>query len=176
MYIVQTPKGNYDLEGVYRNQRDEEIQQEELLDIRLHFHKEVTEDDLEAVARVLRSARGGHKIEVERVSLIGKYNIKNRNIHERHLIGRARIAWKGQISKRKSTLLDTPISPAETGMPPSIVTDDTAESTAESRSGTVAHSSPSPKRSTTTRSTRTRLSRTPIPRKSRRLRSGNSSI
>ena len=113
-YLYITPKAGHRANdtGISRKQRDEEFQQEELLELRFHFDRLITDHDLKTTIYELKELV--HKLRATHVSLVGKYTMKTRGVIKDHRTRRWGHAWL-QRHRSKSHGVSLEVSPTEAG-------------------------------------------------------------
>lgn len=89
--------------GLYRRQRDEEVQQEEMLDLRFYYEGKITDEDLKRTAKAIKSALCKKSIRARRVSAIGKYSIETHDFAWRAKARYVSSTWKSFVRRKSSS-------------------------------------------------------------------------
>lgn len=142
LYIAPNPHEGQEATGLFRDERDEQVEQEELLDLRFLFDRPITHEDLEALAKELKAAMKQRKIHSRQVSLLGKYNIKTYNINKRNLMRRTAFAWKQRTLRSKSQIYGSTSSPTKAASTTESIPKESQDSIGLNIPGATIHSSP----------------------------------
>lgn len=103
IYIAPMPKPGEQHAGPFRAEVEQDVKHEEMLDLRFHFAKAISEKDLIAIAKALKKIRCSHNLRFTRVSAIGKYKLANYNLAWRSRAQHATARWKEHARRKSST-------------------------------------------------------------------------
>ncbi|KAF2162489.1 hypothetical protein M409DRAFT_27112 [Zasmidium cellare ATCC 36951] len=108
LHLAPISKSGNDTSGTFRSDRNKEVENEQLLHLRFHYRTEVSDADLEQLARVLNNqVVNSKRIKAHRVTALGKYNIATYDLTTRNMMKRFGTTWMTR-ARQKSNAFQRP--------------------------------------------------------------------
>lgn len=98
LWLAPIPESGQEGPGITPQQRDEEVKQETMVDIRYHYEGEVNTDDLKALTKAIKNMLKSPNVRASRVTAIGKYDRDSFRLDREARVKAVLTAWKRRVS------------------------------------------------------------------------------